>query len=134
MGIALYRLAGYLERSDFNDLDQLAVRIEQRQLSAEFMREWDKFLATFGWRGPLEMDLASPRYADAPQHALRQMTLLAIADKVFGPVIGRASGRESVWRYVSVWVVGGAVNEQHKQIQIVNLQHIQQINTIHIYT
>src|SRR3546814_13110142 len=34
MGIALYRLAGYLERSDFNDLDQLAVRIEQRQLSA----------------------------------------------------------------------------------------------------
>src|SRR3546814_8814596 len=85
MGIALYRLAGYLERSDFNDLDQLAVRIEQRQLSAEFMREWDKFLATFGWRGPMEMDLASPRYADAPQLALRQMSLMAIDDKDFDP-------------------------------------------------
>src|SRR3546814_12920288 len=44
-----------------------------------------KFLATFGWRGPMEMDLASPRYADAPQLALRQMSLMAIDDKDFDP-------------------------------------------------
>src|SRR3546814_17928889 len=49
------------------------------------MREWDKFLATFGWCGPMEMDLASPRYADAPQLALRQMSLMAIDDKAFDP-------------------------------------------------
>lgn len=66
MGIALYRLAGRLDRSEFIDLARLAEQIERRELSAEFMREWDQFLATFGWRGPMETDLASPRYADAP--------------------------------------------------------------------
>src|SRR3546814_3976091 len=79
MGIALYRLAGYLERSDFNDLDQLAVRIEQRQLSAEFMREWDKFLATFGWRGPMEMDLASR----SEEHTSELQSLMRISYAVF---------------------------------------------------
>src|SRR3546814_5933251 len=33
----------------------------------------------------MEMDLASPRYADAPQLALRQMSLMAIDDKDFDP-------------------------------------------------
>ena len=85
MGIALYRLAGHLDRSDFNDLDRLADRVAQRELSAEFMREWDQFLATYGWRGPMEMDLASPRYADAPSLALRQMSLMAVDDSDFDP-------------------------------------------------
>jgi pyruvate,water dikinase len=85
MGIALYRLAGRLDRSEFADLDRLAERIRQRELPAEFMREWDQFLATFGWRGPMEMDLASPRYADAPQLALRQMSLMAVDDSDFDP-------------------------------------------------
>ncbi len=85
MGIALYRLAGRLDRSDFGDLDRLAERIERRELPAGFMEEWDHFLSTFGWRGPMEMDLASPRYADAPGLALRQMSLMAVDDSDFDP-------------------------------------------------
>jgi hypothetical protein len=76
MGIALDRLAQRLAPSDFDDLDRLAHRIEQRRLPAEVMREWDHFLSKFGWRGPLEMDLASPRYADDPRLALRQMSFM----------------------------------------------------------
>jgi len=48
----------------------LAERIENRQMSAEFLSAWDAFLSKFGCRGPLEMDLASPRYADDPVLAL----------------------------------------------------------------
>jgi rifampicin phosphotransferase len=85
MGIALYRLARHLDRSDVGDLDRLAERIERRELPIEFLSEWDDFLATFGWRGPLEMDLASPRYADDPRLALRQLSFMNVDDTDFDP-------------------------------------------------
>jgi pyruvate,water dikinase len=80
MGVALFRLARSLERSDFVSLPRLADRIRDRQMSAEFLREWDSFRNRFGCRGPLEMDLASPRYADDPCLALRQMSFMTAED------------------------------------------------------
>ncbi|MCJ8272944.1 MAG: PEP-utilizing enzyme, partial [Psychrosphaera sp.] len=71
--------------SAFDDLTQLAERIENRQMSEEFLNAWDDFLSKYGWRGPLEMDMASPRYADAPSIALRQMSLMTIDDEHFDP-------------------------------------------------
>ncbi len=85
MGVALYRLAGRLDKSEFADLNSLAERIQKRELPPAFMREWDNFVSRFGWRGPMEMDLASPRYADAPHLALRQMSLMAVDDDDFDP-------------------------------------------------
>lgn len=85
MGIALYRLAKRLDRTDFGDLARLAERIERRRMPEDFLRAWDDFLATFGWRGPLEMDLASPRYADDPRLALRPMSFMAVDDEGFDP-------------------------------------------------
>jgi pyruvate,water dikinase len=85
MGIALFHLAKLLDRSDFEDLSRLAERIKNRRISAEFLRAWDSFLSRFGWRGPLEMDLASPRYADDPGLALRQMSFMAGDDEGFDP-------------------------------------------------
>jgi pyruvate,water dikinase len=85
MGIALFRLARLLDRSDFEDPARLAERIEGRQMPAEFLRAWDAFLAAYGWRGPLEMDLASPRYADDPRLALRQMSCMAPGEGGFDP-------------------------------------------------
>ena len=85
MGIALFRLAKLLDRSDFQDLTRLAERIENRQMSAEFLSAWDAFLSKFGCRGPLEMDLASPRYADDPGLALRQMSFMTVDDEAFDP-------------------------------------------------
>ncbi|MBI4750655.1 MAG: hypothetical protein HY774_19390 [Acidobacteria bacterium] len=80
MGMTLHRLAHLLDRSEFEDLTRLSKRIEHRALSPEFLNAWDDFLARFGWRGPLEMDLASPRYADDPHLALRQMSFMAVTD------------------------------------------------------
>lgn len=34
---------------------------------------WQHFVDHYGWRGPREMDLSSPRYADDPAMALRQV-------------------------------------------------------------
>ena len=85
MGIALYRLAKLLERSDFEDLDRLKARIESRQMPAEFLDAWDAFMERHGCRGPLEMDLASPRYADDPALALRQMSFMSVDDSDFDP-------------------------------------------------
>jgi rifampicin phosphotransferase len=84
MGLALYRMARLLDRSEFEDLDRLAERIEGRRLSLEFLAAWDDFQGRFGCRGPQEMDLASPRYADDPRLALRQMSFMA-SDDAFDP-------------------------------------------------
>ena len=85
MGIALFRLAKLLDRSDFEDLARLAERVEKRQMAAEFLSAWDAFLSRFGWRGPAEMDLASPRYADDPGLALRQMSFMTVDDGGYDP-------------------------------------------------
>jgi len=80
MGIALHRLSKLPDRSEFADLTRLMKKIEQRQLSPDFLSAWDDFLVIFGCRGPAEMDLASPRYADDPRLALRQMSFMAVDD------------------------------------------------------
>ena len=98
MGIALFRLAKRLERSDFEDLTRLAERIEQRQMSAEFLSAWDAFLSRYGCRGPLEMDLASPRFADDPGLALRQMSFMTVDDEGFDPEAAHQRLVEQRWQ------------------------------------
>lgn len=77
-GIALFRLAGLLNRSDFDDIAALAERIDKREVPAEFLNEWDGFLQRFGSRGPHEMDVASARYAGDPTLALRPMSFMSV--------------------------------------------------------
>ena len=85
MGIALFRLAKLLAPSDFEDLTRLAERVGNRKMSTEFLSAWDAFLATYGCRGPLEMDLASRGYGDDPGLALRQMSFMTGDDEGFDP-------------------------------------------------
>lgn len=80
MGIALHRLAKLLDGSEFQDLPRLTEAINHRRLPPDFLSAWDDFLARFGCRGPLEMDVASPRYSDDPRLALRQMSFMAVDD------------------------------------------------------
>ena len=87
MGIALFRLAKLLDRSDFEDLTRLAERVENRQMSAEFLSAWDTFVADYGCRGPMEMDLARPHYGNDPGLALRQMSFMSVNDEDFDPEV-----------------------------------------------
>ena len=77
MGIALHRLSTLLPDEAFDDLDTLEVALVARRLPQEFLVAWDGFVERFGCRGPLEMDLAYPKYGDDPRVALRQMAMLA---------------------------------------------------------
>ena len=96
MGIALFRLAGLLNPSDFTDLPRLTKRVAHRRMPAAFLSAWDAFLSKYGWRGPLEMDVASPRYADDPGLALRQMSFMTTDEAGFDPEA--AHGRHVVAR------------------------------------
>ena len=84
-GIALFRLAKLLKRADFDDISRLAERIEGREMPPEFQSAWDAFLRRFGCRGPHEMDVASPRYADDATLALQQMSYMAGGESDFDP-------------------------------------------------
>ncbi len=85
MGMAMYRMAQKLKPSDFRDLDRLVERIHCGQVPDDFLTAWNEFLTDFGWRGPLEMDLASPRYADDPRLALRQLSFMGVDDQRYDP-------------------------------------------------
>ncbi len=98
MGIAMFRLARSLDRSDFGDLNSLAERIEKRRVPAKFLSGWDAFLSKFGCRGPLEMDPASPRYADDPALVLRPMSFMAGDDEGFDPEAAHDHQVAERWR------------------------------------
>lgn len=84
-GVALFRLAKLLEPAEFADIDSLAERIERREMPPEFLSEWETFLRRFGCRGPHEMDVASPRYADDSTLALQQMSYMTVGESGFDP-------------------------------------------------
>jgi len=89
MGIALHRLARLLTPADVEDVARLSERVRAREMPAEFLREWDAFLSRYGCRGPLEMDVASPRYADDPSLAVRQMSFM-VGEEGFDPAAAQA--------------------------------------------
>jgi pyruvate,water dikinase len=79
MGIAMYRLARMLAPEDFADIGLLARRIAAGEVAPAFLARWEQFMASYGWRGPGEMDLANPGYRDDPAMLLRQMSFMAAA-------------------------------------------------------
>lgn len=85
MGLLMYDLAILLPQAEFADLDALKVRIEQRSAPPQFLERWDEFMLRYGCRGPLEMEIANPRYADAPALALRQIATVAAGGSEFDP-------------------------------------------------
>ncbi|GAA4926525.1 PEP/pyruvate-binding domain-containing protein [Streptomonospora halophila] len=85
MGLALYDLARSLEEhagpDAYTDPAALARRIGERDLPPAFLDRWDAFMADYGFRGPDELDLATPRYADDPRPVLEQMRHYMLLDE-----------------------------------------------------
>ncbi|MCB9742740.1 MAG: hypothetical protein H6741_20735 [Alphaproteobacteria bacterium] len=71
MGVALHRVAGLLPPG--HDPESLAEALRARTLPAPALEAWDAFVREHGIRGPSEMDLATPRYGDAPELAAEQL-------------------------------------------------------------
>ena len=93
MGLAMYRLTRLLPARAFSDPVALAERIAARDAPADFLAGWDDFLQRFGCRGPLEMDLANPKYGDDPQLLLGQLATVALGDA--DPVATHAQRRHA---------------------------------------
>lgn len=93
MGLAMYRLTRLLPASAFSDPAGLAERIAARNAPEDFLGAWDDFLQRFGCRGPLEMDLANPKYGDDPQLLLGQLATVALGDA--DPVATHAARRHA---------------------------------------
>ncbi|WP_047865850.1 PEP/pyruvate-binding domain-containing protein [Rubrobacter aplysinae] len=83
ISMQLYRLTRMLDPEEFNDLDSLTNRLENRELPEEFMAAWAEFVEQYGSRGPGELDLSNPRYGDEPRLALEQMSYMA--ESTFDP-------------------------------------------------
>lgn len=90
MGIDMFAMTHLLEASDFSDIEALAERIQQRAVPETFLQAWDAFLERYGCRGPLEMELSSPRYGDSPFLLLRQMSFMAKASSDHDPGVAHA--------------------------------------------
>ena len=85
MGVAIYELAMSLPASEFEDIEALQARLFARSLPDAFLERWDAFVERYGCRGPLEMELANPKYGEAPSMALRQMANICAAGGAFDP-------------------------------------------------
>lgn len=85
MGLAIYDLSTLLPSSEFDDIDALTVKLQDRKLPEAFLVRWDEFVLLYGCRGPLEMELANPKYGEAPHLALRQMASVAAGGEEFNP-------------------------------------------------
>jgi pyruvate,water dikinase len=85
MGIDMYSLAHLIDASEYEDLTELERKIGVRALPEPFLAAWDRFLATYGCRGPMEMELSSPRYSDTPEILLRQMSFMVSGSDDYDP-------------------------------------------------
>lgn len=85
MGTILHDMAQLLPAAEFDDISALEEKLRERQLPPPFLAKWDEFEGLYGCRGPLEMELANPKYGDAPRIALRQMAGLVAAGDAGNP-------------------------------------------------
>ncbi|MFP6615925.1 MAG: PEP-utilizing enzyme, partial [Candidatus Hydrogenedentota bacterium] len=85
MGLAMYDLSTLIPATEFDDIEALEAKIKRREMSPEILACWDDFVRRFGCRGPLEMELANPKYGEAPGLALRQIASIARGGSDFNP-------------------------------------------------
>ena len=85
MSVQMHRLAQLLGSERGQDANELARRLAAGTLPAAFLDGWSRFVRQFGCRGPLEMDVAHPRYADAPAVALGQIASMPVDAPDYDP-------------------------------------------------
>jgi pyruvate,water dikinase len=124
MGIEMFAMTRLLDAAHFEDLDALASRIEARDLPAPFLEAWDAFNDRYGCRGPMEMDLRSPRYGDTPLLLLRQMSFMTNSGPEHDPALAHARAveeREQAFTELmrrSGWLRRRRLRRAHRLIKI----------------
>jgi phosphohistidine swiveling domain-containing protein len=81
MALSLSRLSHHAGSAVFEDETILAERIRRKDMPDAFMAEWTSFMETYGFRGPREIDPASPGYEGHPRLVLAQLRNYAEASR-----------------------------------------------------
>lgn len=101
MGLDLYEVARQIP--DKKTQKQLLKLIKDRSADSSFQTAWDKFIKTYGHRGPRELDIASPRYGDDPSFLVNQMMSLRSSDEANNPRARHersANEREEAYKFI----------------------------------
>jgi phosphoenolpyruvate synthase/pyruvate phosphate dikinase len=77
MGLAMYRLAGFREIAECTSGGVFASKLKERSFSPESLEAWDGLMEKYGFRGPMEMDVAAPRFYERPALFFEQLRTLA---------------------------------------------------------
>jgi phosphoenolpyruvate synthase/pyruvate phosphate dikinase len=77
MGLAMYRLSRFPEILECSSAEEFASRMQQGAFSSEFLQAWDAFMEEYGFRSPMEMDPAAPRYYEQPARFFDQVRTMA---------------------------------------------------------
>ena len=66
MGLLLYELSQFPDIRQIGTAQEFVQKLDANQLSPEFMQKWRLFMDDYGFRGPKELDIATPRYYEKP--------------------------------------------------------------------
>jgi len=66
MGLLFYDLSQFPDIQQIDTAQEFVQKLNANQLSPEFMQKWQFFMDDYGFRGPKELDIATPRYYEKP--------------------------------------------------------------------
>ncbi|HDZ89534.1 MAG TPA: hypothetical protein ENH37_02535 [Deltaproteobacteria bacterium] len=107
MSCRIYELMSLLDEKEFESLEKLQEKIAKRALPEEFMKKWDEFMELYGFRGPREVDIKTPRYHDDPGIVLLQMQGYCGLDRENSPkalLQRQAADREKAYKSLTAKV------------------------------
>ncbi|NIM93782.1 MAG: hypothetical protein GTO18_08740, partial [Anaerolineales bacterium] len=76
MGLVIHDLSQFTEVQQTATPEEFVQKLEANQLSPEFMEKWRLFADDYGFRGPKEIDVATPRYYEKPGEVFDLLKLM----------------------------------------------------------
>ncbi|WP_066499475.1 PEP/pyruvate-binding domain-containing protein [Abyssisolibacter fermentans] len=116
MGHLLFKLASYDEFQLTKSVDEFMTKIKERSYSKEFMNDYVEYLARFGARGFMEIDVASKRVYEDPTLLYEKLININVKDSQISNV--KAKRKEAYEKLLNVAKKGGFDKKFKKQAEI----------------
>ncbi|MEZ4812870.1 MAG: PEP-utilizing enzyme [Caldisericia bacterium] len=80
MGFSMYDLSRFDEVKKSRDYSEFIKGLEEKTFSSEFMKLWEEFMKKYGFRAPMELDVASEKPYENPKMIFDQLKVMAESD------------------------------------------------------
>lgn len=95
MGLDLFRLSQFEEIKQSNSDQAFSDKLQQKRFSEKLLSAWDEFMDRYGFRCPMELDIALPRFQETPKIVFQQLKALSTnSDETNNPLIAFEKGTE----------------------------------------